>query len=95
MRLSINEHDVAHIPHTDAGRFITYCDGIRQRYVRTADEDRGYVVKCKLDDDGKVMIDRRRFKVVNETVYGHVVIVNCWQELDRSIVGARYDSSAC
>lgn len=65
MRLEINDRRLQYAK--------IYLDGKRQRFVITADEERGYIERYKIDERGELEYYGDRLQAVRES--GKVVIV--------------------
>jgi len=79
LRISVDQADPGYqkfrdLQATGAPIARVFVDGVLQHYVITADEDMGYVVKSRRDDEGTVMVDWERDEFLTEKVWGSVVI---------------------
>jgi len=73
MRASVYPEDPGYIASEDDRRRINVTlDGIRQRFVLTADEQQGFVLRSALDPNGKLII--KGDEILTERVTGKVEI---------------------
>ena len=72
MRISLDAKDSGYCYH--AHRYQVYLDGASMNMCITADEEQGYILRCKIDKHGKVMVDTDKKIVLEEELFGKVEI---------------------
>lgn len=79
MRVSSNTDDPGYqqfmVARENGKTVRAFLDGVDVKGCTTADEERGFVIRCVLDSDGKAQIDPSNPEVLwEERVEGHVEI---------------------
>lgn len=77
MRISVREHDPGYRNEATTGKYEAYLDGERVDMCITADEEKGYIEKYKLDEDGNHMFgfDKDDIRYLEtEELHGNVEI---------------------
>lgn len=74
MRLSIIENDKGYNATAYLSKVLL--NGIELNNCITADEDEGYCLVYKTDDNGKTIPNVANNKLLTEVLHGHVEIVN-------------------
>lgn len=75
MRLSSDKDDPGYEAWVKAGRRArVWLDGVEQEHCVVADDAEGLVVRHKLDEQGRRVLDRAKNQVVTEEVRGVVHI---------------------
>lgn len=73
MRISADENDSGYIEAAERHKYYVELDGVRQKWVITADEEEGFVLRTQQDEGGSPAIEGDYF--VDELVYGKVKII--------------------
>jgi hypothetical protein len=72
MRISADAHDPGFEAYCRNRRVVVLLDGDPQRYVVTADEEAGLIVRYRLDEHGRPVSDGER--LVKDVVLGRVEV---------------------
>lgn len=71
--MSVKKYDPGY--HKRAARFyVPFLDGREVEHCFTADEDQGYVLRHKTDENGQIIVDYAKEETVKEQLFGLVEI---------------------
>ena len=75
MRLSVSDlHEYDEEKLALCRRVVILVDGVQVKNCTEADEEKGFVVRFKLDDHGKLILNGS--EIETETLYGNVQIID-------------------
>ena len=73
MRLSVKKSDPGYRP--DAHQYKPYLNGVLVKNCFTADEDRGYVLVYKTDENGNYLLNELRTEILTKKLFGKVELI--------------------
>jgi hypothetical protein len=82
MRVSADSHDPDFVGSANFGRYQVLLNGKETKYVITASEEGGYIVRHQRDEAGEMVINGARNDLIRETVRGHVRVVDTLAHAD-------------
>lgn len=85
MRLSIDKSDPGYRPDAGGGRWRILFNGRDVgRYAITADEELGHLVRYRIDDAGRYVLDPTTRAPIRDTYLGDVRIIDTQPQRSRS-----------
>lgn len=74
MRVSVQKSDCGYVDNN--WEYEVYLDNELQTHAITADEEEGYILRYKKDEDGELIINKVEDDFETEIVHGKVTVLN-------------------